>query len=170
MRKAMTFKVDGRQMTVRDIRKNPMNIHGINDGHIRGRLKSGDDTLAHLLRPVNTAKKEADHYFNVSLRLAEPAWAESVPENVIVSPTKEQPSMSPTREISDGSTAGYYQLPEGARELQDIISHKNMNAQIGEVFRTAYRYGGAAHSDMLRDAKKMKFYIDAEIKRLEKLA
>ena len=146
MRKAMTFKVDGRQMTVRQIRENPANIYSINDGQIRGRLKSGDDSLTRLLRPLDS-------------------------DLIHLAPlTKEQPSMSPTREISDGSTAGYYQLPEGARELQDLISHKNMNAQIGEVFRTSYRYGGAAHSDMLRDARKMKFYIDAEIKRLEKLA
>jgi hypothetical protein len=70
---------------------------------------------------------------------------------------------------SDGSTASYYELPEDARELQDLISHKNMNAQIGEVFRACYRYGEVAHSEMLRDAKKIKFYAEAEIKRLEKL-
>ena len=70
--------------------------------------------------------------------------------------------------VSDGSTAAYYELPEGAKELQDLISHRNMNAQIGEVFRSCYRYGIASHSDELRDAKKIKFYIDAEIKRLEK--
>lgn len=70
---------------------------------------------------------------------------------------------------SDGSTASYYQLPEGAKELQDLISHKDMNAQIGEIFRAAYRYGVASHSDKLRDAKKIKFYIEAEIDRLQKL-
>lgn len=145
MRKPMTFEVDGRRMTVREIREHVLNIHDVGDGHIRGRLNSGDDKLAHLLRPVNTSK------------------------DVIVSPTKDLPSESFTREISDGSTAGYYQLPEEARELQDLISHKNMNAQVGTIFSTCYRYGGAAHSDMLRDARKMKFYIDAEIKRLEKL-
>ena len=68
---------------------------------------------------------------------------------------------------SDGSTASYYELPAGAQELQDLISYKNMNAQIGEIFRAAYRYGQSSHSDQLRDAKKIKFYIDAEIKRLE---
>ena len=72
-----------------------------------------------------------------------------------------------TLTTSDGSTAAYYELPEGAKELQDLISHRNMNAQIGEVFRSCYRYGIASHSDKLRDAKKIKFYIDAEIKRLE---
>ena len=71
--------------------------------------------------------------------------------------------------ISDGSTAKYYVIPKGAEELQDLISHKNMNAQIGEIFRACYRYGEVSHSDMLRDAKKIKFYAEAEIKRLEKL-
>lgn len=69
-------------------------------------------------------------------------------------------------QTSDGSTASYYELPDGAAELQDLISHKNMNAQIGEIFRAAYRYGESSHSDELRDAKKIRFYIDAEIKRL----
>lgn len=70
---------------------------------------------------------------------------------------------------SDGSTASYYQLPEGATELQHLISHRDMNAQIGEIFRSCYRYGQASHSDKLRDARKIKFYIDAEIARLEAL-
>jgi len=74
-----------------------------------------------------------------------------------------------TQSSSDGSSADYYVLPNGAKELQDLISHKNMNAQIGEIFRACYRYGEVAHSKMLRDAKKIKFYAEAEIKRLEKL-
>lgn len=67
---------------------------------------------------------------------------------------------------SDGSTASYYQLPTRSTELQHLISFKNMNAQIGEIFRSCYRYGESSHSDQLRDAKKIKFYIDAEIERL----
>lgn len=69
--------------------------------------------------------------------------------------------------VSDGSTASYYELPENAKELQDLISFKNMNAQIGEIFRASYRYGQSSHSDELRDAKKIRFYIEAEIRRLE---
>jgi hypothetical protein len=68
--------------------------------------------------------------------------------------------------VSDGSTARYYELPDGAKELQDLISHKNMNSQMGEIFRATYRYGESSHSSELRDAKKIRFYIDAEIKRL----
>tara|TARA_R110002012_G_scaffold317001_1_gene532713 strand:- start:1084 stop:1539 length:456 start_codon:yes stop_codon:yes gene_type:complete len=70
------------------------------------------------------------------------------------------------KQVSDGSTASYYELPDGAAELQDLISYKNMNAQVGEIFRACYRMGEASHSDELRDAKKIRFYIDAEIKRL----
>ena len=80
---------------------------------------------------------------------------EALPRNVVKSA------------VSDGSTASYYELPARASELQDLISHKNMNSQVGEIFRAAYRYGESSHSDELRDAKKIKFYIDAEIKRLE---
>lgn len=69
---------------------------------------------------------------------------------------------------SDGSTASYYELPQGAGELQHLIAYKDMNAQIGEIFRACYRYGEVEHSEKLRDAKKIKFYIDAEIERLEK--
>ena len=69
---------------------------------------------------------------------------------------------------SDGSTASYYELPPDATELQHLISYKNMNAQIGEIFRASYRYGESSHSDQLRDAKKIRFYADAEIERLEK--
>ena len=67
---------------------------------------------------------------------------------------------------SDGSTAEYYELPAKATQLQHLISAKDMNAQIGEVFRTCYRYGECSHSDKLREAKKIAFYAAAEIERL----
>ena len=70
---------------------------------------------------------------------------------------------------SDGSTADYYELPAGATDLQDLISHRNLNAQDGEIFRAIYRKGRASHSDELRDARKVLFYAQAEVKRLEKL-
>lgn len=71
------------------------------------------------------------------------------------------------RETSDGSSASYYELPERAKELQDLISYRNMNAQDGEMFRSLYRKGLASHSDELRDAKKILFYAQAEVARLE---
>ena len=73
------------------------------------------------------------------------------------------------KEQSDGSTALYYELPENATELQELISAKNMNAQIGEIFRACYRYGEVAHSPEIRDIKKILFYAKAELERLNKL-
>lgn len=70
---------------------------------------------------------------------------------------------------SDGATASYYELPLNSTILQDLISHKDMNAQIGEIFRECYRYGQSSHSDELRGIKKIIFYANAELKRLELL-
>ena len=70
---------------------------------------------------------------------------------------------------SDGSTASYYELPIGATELQHLISARNMNAQIGEIFRACYRYGRVEHSPEIRDIKKIIFYAQAELERLERL-
>lgn len=69
--------------------------------------------------------------------------------------------------VSDGSTADYYELPDGAAELQDLIAFRNMNAQMGEIFRACYRYGIAQHSPQIRDIKKIIFYAQAELKRLQ---
>lgn len=73
-----------------------------------------------------------------------------------------------TVSMSNGSTADYYELPAGAKELQDLISAHNMNAQMGEIGRAWYRYGRCAHSSRLRDLRKIIFYAQAEIDRIEK--
>ncbi len=70
---------------------------------------------------------------------------------------------------SDGSTASYYELPEGAKELQDLISHRDMNSQIGEAFRACYRYGLVEHSDKLRDAKKIACHLSSKSSRTPSL-
>ncbi len=72
------------------------------------------------------------------------------------------------KEKSDGSTASYYTLPPNAEQLQDLIAYKNMNAQLGEIFRAAYRYGQVAHSDKERDLRKIIYYAQAELERLAK--
>ena len=70
--------------------------------------------------------------------------------------------------VSDGTTAKYYVLPEHAKDLQDLISYKDMNAQIGEIFRSCYRYGEVSHSDKMRDINKVIFYAEAEKKKLSR--
>lgn len=70
-------------------------------------------------------------------------------------------------EVSDGSSADYYFLPSYAKQLQHLIAYKDMNAQMGEIFRATYRYGQVAHSERERDLKKIIFYAGAELERLE---
>lgn len=75
----------------------------------------------------------------------------------------------PEQETSNGSTAHYYDLPKWAKILQDLISYKDMNAQIGTIFSSCYRYGQCSHSDRLREIRKVRFYAKAEEERLLKL-
>lgn len=41
-----------------------------------------------------------------------------------------------------------------------------MNAQVGEAFRSLYRFGEASHSDRIRECNKVIFYMQAEIERI----
>jgi hypothetical protein len=134
------------------------------------------DKLKNTYKPVNTSDTTPPELpTNVTYGVAQrESYGESLPMMVDESKPRLRREPSPSLEralrlVSDGSTADYYELPKNAKELQDLISHKNMNAQIGEIFRACYRYGEVAHSKMLRDAKKIKYYAEAEIKRLENL-
>ena len=60
-------------------------------------------------------------------------------------------------------------IDRNSTELQQIIADLDLNAQTGEMARAIYRKGRASHSDELRDARKVLFYAQAEVKRLEKL-
>ena len=61
----------------------------------------------------------------------------------------------------DGGSTNYYELPDGATELRHLIKHKKMEHGIGEAFCALYRLND--NGEYLRNLKKAKFYIDAEI-------
>ena len=42
---------------------------------------------------------------------------------------------------NNGGETDYYDIPEGATTLQDLIEHKNMNFAQGNIFKAAYRLG-----------------------------
>ena len=111
---------------------------------------------------ISTAPRVKSNDYIPKPQVTESSAVISVPATPPITINKDVPC----KKVSDGSTASYYELPQGAKELQDLISYKNMNAQIGEIFRACMRYGESSHSNELRDAKKIRFYIDAEIKRL----
>lgn len=68
-------------------------------------------------------------------------------------------------EVSDGSTASYYELPSWARELADLIRYKKMNGSQAEAFRALYRGAEASHSDERRQARKLLTYAIDEVVR-----
>lgn len=40
---------------------------------------------------------------------------------------------------SDGGSTSYYELPEGSKELNDLIEHKGMSFALGNIFKACYR-------------------------------
>ena len=66
-----------------------------------------------------------------------------------------------------GSTPSQYGLPAGATDLQDLIEHRGMNFAMGNIFKACYRRGTCSHSDELRDMRKIKWFAEREIARME---
>ncbi len=69
--------------------------------------------------------------------------------------------------MSDGWSTDYYQLPEGAKEMQDLIEHRDMNFAIGNIFKACYRYGHKENTSREYDLRKIRWYAERELQRLE---
>lgn len=69
---------------------------------------------------------------------------------------------------SDGGPTSYYELPDYARELNDLIEYKNMSFALGNIFKACYRYGEKDTASKLYDAKKMKLFAERLIAQEEK--
>lgn len=61
-----------------------------------------------------------------------------------------------------------YDVPEGAKILQDLIEHKEMNFAVANIFKAAYRLGGEQDPDVIRDLDKIIFFAQREKARHEK--
>jgi len=68
---------------------------------------------------------------------------------------------------SDGWSSDYYRLPERAKELQDLIEHRNMNFSVGNIFKACYRLG-SKNSD-LYELYKILWFVIREIRRVKRL-
>jgi len=71
---------------------------------------------------------------------------------------------------SDGGSTSYYELPEGASELNDLIEHKGMSFALGNIFKACYRFGEKDAASRLYDLNKIIFFAErlkaSEIKTL----
>lgn len=68
----------------------------------------------------------------------------------------------------NGGSTSYYNIPNGATELGDLIKHKKMEHGIGEAFCALYRLND--NGEYKRNLTKAKFYIEKELEWLEKQA
>lgn len=67
---------------------------------------------------------------------------------------------------SDGGSTSYYSLPEGSKELFDLINHQNMNFAVGNIFKACWRLGRKQGIDNAYDLRKIIFMAEQELKRI----
>lgn len=72
-------------------------------------------------------------------------------------------------EGNGGSTPSQYALPPQAKELQDLIEHRNMNFAVGNIFKAAYRLGTKEGVTEEYDLRKIIFFAKREIRRIKNL-
>lgn len=68
---------------------------------------------------------------------------------------QEQPKIK-----SDGGSTSYYELPSGAKELNDLIEHKNMNFALGNIFKACYRFGEKDGAEKIYDLNKIIYFAE----------
>lgn len=61
---------------------------------------------------------------------------------------------------SDGGSTDYYKIPDHAKELRHLISHKAMSKARGDIFKACYRLGEKEGVDVRYDLNKMLFFIE----------
>lgn len=71
----------------------------------------------------------------------------------------------PPKKTSDGGSTDYYQLPQGSKDLQDIIEAKDMNFSIGNIFKACYRLGEKQGTSREYDLRKIIFFATRELNR-----
>lgn len=73
-------------------------------------------------------------------------------------------------EESKSNTGGagniYWDIPDGATQLQDLIEHKNMNGNVKDVFKACYRLNEKDGTDNVYDVEKMAYYSLRELGRI----
>ena len=57
-----------------------------------------------------------------------------------------------------GSTPEQYSIPKGAKDIQDLIEHRNMNFSLGNIFKACYRYG--IKNNNIYELNKIRWFVD----------
>ena len=67
---------------------------------------------------------------------------------------------------SDGGSTTYYDLPPGAKDLGDLVEYKDMNFNVGNIFKASYRLGEKEGTDKEYDLRKIIYFAQRELNRL----
>jgi hypothetical protein len=67
---------------------------------------------------------------------------------------------------SDGGSTSYYDIPQGAKDIGDLVEYKNMNFNVGNIFKAAYRLGEKDGNDLAYDLRKIIYFAQRELNRL----
>jgi len=78
--------------------------------------------------------------------------------------TGADPDNKPTN--TGGWSSAYYVLPPSAKELGDLINHRNMNFNMGNIFKACYRMGHKEGVSAEYDLDKIIWFAEQEKKRL----
>lgn len=74
---------------------------------------------------------------------------------------------SPKPNTLTGLSSSYYELPEGCKELQDLIEYKQMNFARGNIFKAAYRLGDKPGTEAIYDLEKIIWFAQREVERIK---
>jgi hypothetical protein len=76
--------------------------------------------------------------------------------------TKTEPQTKPLT----GGSSDYYKIPVGAKDLLDLIEHKNMSFGLGNIFKACYRLGEKMGTSRKYDLEKIIFFAQRELDRV----
>ena len=68
---------------------------------------------------------------------------------------------------SDGGSTSYYTFPMTSRDIGDLIDFKEMNYNIGNIFKACYRLGEKQGISKAYDLKKIMFFATRELEKIE---
>lgn len=66
---------------------------------------------------------------------------------------------------SDGGSTSYYNIPDWAVDLGDLVEYKGMNFNIGNIFKAAYRLGEKHGTGLEYDLNKIIYFAERELRR-----
>lgn len=66
---------------------------------------------------------------------------------------------------NNGGTTDYYTVPANAETLNDLIDHKEMSWNVGNIFKACYRLNEKHSIDAVYDLNKIIYYAQRELKK-----